>query len=131
MFRIETIYCNMILSHPAFMGLCSRKYEDISINEEGHMNEIEVLVPIAEAKFGEIEMAQRPLTISGKTIGFLWNSKSNGDLLLKNLESRLMAKYGFSEIFMKRKKMASSGAPPELLEELSAKCDLVVLAIGD
>jgi len=95
------------------------------------MKEIEVLVPIAEAKFGEIEMAKRHRSLSGKTIGFLWNSKSNGDLLLKNLESPLMAKYRVSEICMKKKNMASSGAPPELLEELSAKCDLVVLAIGD
>ena len=95
------------------------------------MKDIEVLVPTAEAKFEEIEMAKRPCSLNGKTIGFLWNSKSNGDLLLRNLEAPMIEKYDISQLIIEKKNLPSSGAPYELLEELSAKCDLVVLAIGD
>ena len=95
------------------------------------MKDIEVLVPTSEAKFEEIEMAKRPRALNGKTIGFLWNSKSNGDLLLRNLEAPVIEKYGVSQVIMEKKNLPSSRAPQELLEELSAKCHLVVLAIGD
>jgi len=95
------------------------------------MEEIEVLVPVAEMGLGEIEMAKRPFDLSGNVIGFLWNSKPNGDLFLKNLEAPLREKCRLSEVVMKKKTLSSSGAPPELLDELSAKCDFVVVAIGD
>lgn len=95
------------------------------------MNRIEVLVPTAEVRFQEIEMAERWQDPTGKVIGFLWNKKPNGDLLLKHLEKFLLEKYLLRETLRREKFLSSSGASPEILEDLSAQCDLVILAIGD
>lgn len=95
------------------------------------MRSIKVLVPVAEAKFGQIKMAEMPRDLKGKTIGFIWNHKPNGDLLLQNLERALKERFLLSGTLMKKKELASSGAPSEILDELSAKCDIVILAIGD
>ncbi len=95
------------------------------------MGKLEVLVPVAEVKAGEVKMAERPADLDGKVIGFLWNHKPNGDLLLKYLEESLKEKYPIEGTLMKEKALASSEASSEALEELSAKCDLVILAIGD
>ena len=95
------------------------------------MRTIDVLVPVANVPMKEIEMAQRPLDIYGKTIGFLWNRKPNGNLLLKHLEKALNKKYHLRGTWTMEKSLSSSQASPEVLEDLSARCDLVILAIGD
>lgn len=100
-------------------------------NEEEAVGMIEVLVPTAEVRFQEIKMVQRCRDPNGKVIGFLWNRKPNGDLLLNDLVKSLREKYQLHETLMREKALSSSPAPPEVLEELSAKCDLVILAIGD
>ena len=95
------------------------------------MKEIEVLIPVSQFEYGEIEMVGRPRDLNDKLIGFLWNHKPNGDLLLKGLEAALREKFNLSGTLMREKNVASSEADSEVLEELSAKCDLVILAIGD
>jgi hypothetical protein len=95
------------------------------------MGKIEVFVPTAEVRFQEIKMAKRWRNPNGKVIGFLWNRKPNGDLLLKYLEKSLKETYQLHGTLMGGKTLSSSEASPEILEELSAKCDLVILAIGD
>jgi hypothetical protein len=95
------------------------------------MKTIEVLVPVAEAKYGETAMAQRPQDLNGKAVGFVWNHKPNGDLLLRNVEQALKEKFRLSGTMMKTKPRASSPTPLEDLEELSANCELVILGVGD
>ena len=96
------------------------------------MKNIKVLIPVAEVKFEEINMAPWPRDINGKVIGFFWNHKANGDKLLKYIEKALQKKIRLLESLTKDKAQSPpSAAPLELLEELSEKCDLVVLAIGD
>jgi len=95
------------------------------------MGEIEVLVPVSRVEYGEITMVERPRDLDRKFIGFLWNHKPNGDLLLKSVEVALREKFDLSGTVMRDKGMASSGAGAEVLEDLSATCDLVILAIGD
>lgn len=95
------------------------------------MKEIEVLIPVAETKFEEIKMAERTEDLTGKVIGLIWNGKPNGDLLLMNLKNLLKEEFRLSGTVMRKKTIASSEAPVEILEELSAKCDLIILGIGD
>ena len=95
------------------------------------MRKIEVLVPTAEVEVGEIGMAKRPGDLRGATVGFFWNRKPNGDLLLKRLEEELVKRLPLHRTLMRQKALSSSEAPPELLDELSARCDLVILAVGD
>ena len=95
------------------------------------MREVEVLVPTVETKPVKVEMAKRPGSLTEKVAGFLWNAKPNGDLLLRHLEQILKDKLKLSATVMERKPLASSGAPNEVIKTLSAKCDFVILAIGD
>jgi hypothetical protein len=95
------------------------------------MGKIEIFVPVSEVNPREIRMAERPSSLNGKVIGLMWDEKPNGDLLLNNLRGALKNKFLPSEILMKSKPRASAGAPVEILEELSTKCNLVILAIGD
>jgi hypothetical protein len=111
-------------------GITAR-FQFLVFLREHRMNKIEVLVPTAEVRFQEVKMAERWRDPSGKVIGFLWNRKPNGNLLLKYIEKSLKEKYTLRGTLMREKSLSSSEASPEILEELSAKCDLVILAIGD
>ncbi len=99
--------------------------------KEDKMKSIEVLVPVGEAKFEEIKMTQRSADLENKVIGFLWTRKANGDLLLKHLAKALQKKFRLSGTLMRNKPFSMVGASPEVLEELAAKCHLVILAIAD
>ena len=92
---------------------------------------MEILVPVGETKTEEMEMAERPLDLHGKVLGLLWNHKPNGDLLLRDVGKALQREFSLMEIFMKEKLSGASAAPTEMLEEIAAKCDLALLAIGD
>jgi hypothetical protein len=98
---------------------------------EDGMEKIEVLVPVAETKSIEIQMPQRPLDLNGKVIGFLWNNKPNGDLLLGNLKEALEKQFRLAATLTEKKLVAASRTPSEVFEDLSGQCDVVVLAIGD
>ena len=95
------------------------------------MGTINVLVPTAEVRTHEIEMVQRPADLNGKTIGFLWNRKPSGNILLKKLEEWLKGEFQLRGTWMGEKALSSSEAPPEVIDEFAARSDLVILAIGD
>jgi hypothetical protein len=44
----------------------------------GSCGDINVLVPTAEVRTHEIEMAQRPAALDGKTVRFNWNLSRTG-----------------------------------------------------
>lgn len=92
---------------------------------------ISVLNPTAKATTGQREMAMRPPQLDGKVIGFLWNMKPNGDILLDRLAELLSQRFRLAQVLKRDKPLASSGAPGEVLNELSTKCDVIVNAIGD
>ena len=92
------------------------------------MGEIEVFVPVASAEFRDIGLARRGEV---RTLGFLWNDKPNGDILLRTLERLLKEELGVSNTIFRKKPFASSSAPEDVIEELSGKSDLVILAVGD
>lgn len=95
------------------------------------MPKIKVLVPVAEVRTGEAEMVERPQDLSARVIGFLWNHKPNGNLLLKELEELLLKTFRLGGTLIREKTLSSSEAPLEVLDELSLKSDLVILAMGD
>ena len=52
-------------------------------------NTIEVFVPTAEAKIKKLAVNPRIHDLTGKVLGFLWNEKPNGDILLKRLREQI------------------------------------------
>ena len=66
-----------------------------------------VLDPTAAPR--EMVQAMAPVLggLGGRSVGFLWNSKPNGDLLFERLEKLLREKYEISDVVYKRKPTAS------------------------
>ena len=56
--------------------------------------------------------------LGGQSVGFLWNSKPNGDLLFERLEKLLREKYEIANVVYKRKPTASLPAKEEVIDEL-------------
>jgi len=91
-----------------------------------------LLNPVGETDPLEIPLAPRLPDLSGRVLGLLDNMKVNCELFLDRLEELLRAKYQIGEV-LRRKKFAGAGkeAPPEVLQELAGRCDLVIHAFGD
>jgi hypothetical protein len=64
-------------------------------------------------------------------VGFLWNSKPNGDALFSRLEELLREKYEITMTFYQRKPTASLPADDKVIEELATTADAVVVGLGD
>jgi hypothetical protein len=69
--------------------------------------------------------------LAGKVVGFIDNAKPNFGFLADDLGELLMSKYAVSRVIKRRKPSASVPAKPEVIDELSAECDVVITGSGD
>ena len=92
---------------------------------------ITVLNPTAPPRQLRTDMAERPHDLRGKAVGFLWNSKPNGDVLFQRLEQLLREKYEISDALYRRKPTASIPAEPQVVEEMAATVEVAVVGLGD
>ncbi|HET7158908.1 MAG TPA: hypothetical protein VFI62_07920 [Burkholderiales bacterium] len=69
--------------------------------------------------------------LAGKVVGFIDNAKPNFGLLADDLAELLKTKYGVARVVRHRKPSASVPAKPEVIESLSAECDVVITGSGD
>jgi hypothetical protein len=79
---------------------------------------------------GARSLAARKSDLSGKTIGFLWNTKGNADVYLDEIAHLLGKKHPGIVPLMFEKKSASMAMEPEVYAAL-LECDAVVNAFGD
>jgi hypothetical protein len=79
----------------------------------------------------QFTLAPRPTDLNGVKIGLLENGKQNARLLLEDVAAVLRDRYGAGEATLRRKEIFSQPAPPELVQELSAQADVVVVGVGD
>ena len=94
-------------------------------------NTIIVLDPTAKSARKMTEMAVRPNRLEGKALGLIWNSKPGGDALLNGFAEQLDRRFRFSQILRHKKPSAVLGIAEDSLCEFSAKCDFVIVGIGD
>ena len=92
---------------------------------------ITVMDPTAPPRELSHSMALRPDDLRGRRVGFLWNSKPNGDALFSRLEELLREKYEITMTSYQRKPTASLPADDKVIEELAASADAVVVGLGD
>jgi hypothetical protein len=92
---------------------------------------IVVLDPSAPPRILSHELALRPTDIRGKKLGFLWNSKPNGEVLFGRLEVLLREKYEITDVIYRRKPTSSAPATPQVIGELATSVDLVIVGLGD
>jgi hypothetical protein len=94
------------------------------------MASIRVLSPVAESKVSQETPLPLPAGLDGKTIGFLDNTKTNFDALIRTMEGLLRERYALTGAVYQRKLNAATPAPPEALAAL-AGVDLVVTGSAD
>lgn len=92
---------------------------------------ITVLNPTAPPRELRTAMAVRPEDLRGKAVGFLWNSKPNGDVLFGRLEQLLREKYEIPAALYRRKPTASIPASEQVIEEMAAQVEVAVVGLGD
>jgi hypothetical protein len=95
-------------------------------------NTIEVFVPTAEAKTKQIKVNPRVHDLNDKVLGFLWNEKPNGDILLKRLREQIAQKCKTVRTEWGQIDGLHVGVENEqVLTELAEKADTVVIAVCD
>ena len=92
---------------------------------------ISVLDPTVKPDSKEIPMPPRVHELNDKAIGFLWNQKSNGDVLLLRIKEQLGQRFHFTRANLYPKSSTQAMADADIIEELTHTSDLVINAIGD
>jgi hypothetical protein len=95
------------------------------------MTRIRVLSPVAVVAGQASTVPALPHRWTGRTVGFLDNTKSNFDRLTARIGELLQARYGFAGIVHRRKANAATPAAPEIIAELSKTCDVVFAGSAD
>ncbi len=95
------------------------------------MAKLEVFDPTTDPKEQPITYVARPGSLRGKRVGLVENTKFNSDKLLLKIGKILVEEYGAAEARIWRKHNSSVPAHQEILEELTASCDVMVAGIGD
>lgn len=86
--------------------------------------------PTAGTGKASIPPAARPADLAGKTVGLLDNTKEQADVILATLGEALQARYGVTKVIIRRKEHYSKPATDALIEEMAAKVDVAVAAVG-
>jgi hypothetical protein len=90
---------------------------------------LSVVNPTVE-RYGEHDynLAPRLPTLSGKTVGLIWNAKANGDVALRTASDRIM------ELVPDAEFRFYSGQEPcakELLQQAIEECDAFIACTAD
>ena len=92
---------------------------------------IEVLDPTVLPQKESTLLADRPETLNGSIIGLLANGKRNSEELLEHVYEILNEEHNLGVMIADNKGNASRPCPPELLQDMADKCDIVITASGD
>ena len=88
-----------------------------------------VYEPLGHAAKGQDALAPRPVTLDGKVVALLNNTKDLVDSLLDEVKTLIAHDFPAAQFRFFRKESVS-GAAPELLDQI-AHCDVLVTAVGD
>jgi len=92
---------------------------------------IRVLSPVGEVPKGGATVPALPADLSGRTVGFLDNTKANFDRLVGDMAELLRARFGVRAVIHRKKANAATPASPDLLAELGKQCDVVFAGSAD
>lgn len=88
-----------------------------------------VLDPTAEMVVAQTSWASRPAQFT--TVGLVDNGKPNSAELLRKVADRMAAEHPGLQFKYYRKPELSKPAPPALLDQLAAECEVAVVGVGD
>ena len=90
-----------------------------------------ILSPVGETLKETVAVPALPATLSGRTVGFIDNTKHNFDRLADEIGAMLRERHGVKAVVRRRKANASMPAAPEILLDLAKTCDVVFAGSGD
>jgi hypothetical protein len=76
-------------------------------------------------------LAERKPDLVGARIGLLANVKRNAEQFLDEVGALLLAEHGAADLMRRKKLSITDPVPPDMLAELVASCDAVVVGVGD
>ncbi len=100
-------------------------------NYQDRMRELGLALPIDPDAASRWRAAPRLDTLHHKVGGLLGNRKANADLLLRNIGERMAKDLELGDIIAVDKFVYSRPATDEIINDLSDRCDFVVMAIAD
>jgi hypothetical protein len=83
------------------------------------------------ARTNAIALAARKPDLRGSRVGLLANVKRNAEQFLDDVGGLLQAGHGAAEVVRRKKMSITEPVPPDILAELVAGCDVVVVGVGD
>jgi hypothetical protein len=78
----------------------------------------------------KLERAPRPMDLAGKVVGMVDNNKEQGDIILATFGEALRERFGVADVIIRRKPYFSKPATAELIDELAARVDVAIAAVG-
>ncbi len=76
-------------------------------------------------------LAERTGIPQGATLGLLNNGKTNVDLILEQVSTILIERFGFADVLHLRKPSVANPCPEAQLQDLQTHCTVVVNGVGD
>lgn len=80
---------------------------------------------------GAFTLAPRRPSLQGARVGLLINTKRNAELFLDEVGRLLKEEQGVASVMARTKLAFAQPVPPEMLDELTSECDVVVTGVGD
>ena len=77
-----------------------------------------------------VNLAERPISLNGKVIGLLDNTKEQADVILSTIGEALCERYGAESVVLRRKEHYSKPATPEMITEMAEKVDVAIAGLG-
>jgi len=94
------------------------------------LNELRFIDPTSNKPDGMILLAERPVSLDGKVIGLLDNTKEQADLILATIGEALCERFGAEAVVLRRKDHYSKPATPEMIIEMAEKVDVAIAGLG-
>ena len=76
-------------------------------------------------------LAERKTIPRGATLGLLDNGKTNVSLILEQVSNALIERFGFTDVIHLRKLSVAHPCAETQLQQLTARCAVVVNGVGD
>ena len=93
--------------------------------------EIITLDPRDDGSQPSAGIAARATSLDGKVIGLLSNNKPNSEDLLRMVADLVKKKYAIKEVIEANKGTHRIPAPPEIIDDLVSRCDVVITATAE
>lgn len=89
-----------------------------------------ILNPVSRPPQRERHPNPRPSSLAGKTIGVINNGHGNAGVILGRVTELLQERYPDATILMRQKPSLRNRAPAPIVDELTARADVVITGLG-